>query len=180
VLARAGGPCARRGVYAGAALSAAVLAASGALKKSAGADGVAVKLPATGALEESSGANGVAVELPAIVGVGDDGAGDASGCAESAIAGCRSLSRYVPSVVRRPRRFQVVNRVTATAPAAVRFTKPVPTVRSTKLVPSRVPAPEQRSGCLGSAKATAALRQQERVTLRRALRAPTPCPAHIC
>jgi len=63
---------------------------------------VAVKLPATGALEESSGANGAAVELPAIVGVGDEGASDAAGGAEFAIAGCRSLSRYVPSFVRRP------------------------------------------------------------------------------
>jgi len=50
VIARAGGPCAGRGVYAGAALSAAVLAATGAMKESAGADGVAVRVPATRAL----------------------------------------------------------------------------------------------------------------------------------
>jgi len=118
-------------------LSAAVLAATGALEESAGGDGVAVKLSATGALEESAGADGVAVELPAIVGVGDEGAGDAAGGAVSAIAGCRSVSSYAPSFVRRTRRCQVVKRVTATAPAAVRSTKPVPKVRSTKRVPTR-------------------------------------------
>ena len=127
MIARAGGPCAGRGVYAGAAFSAVALAATGALEESAGADGVAVELSATGALEESAGADGVAVELPAIVGVGDEGAGDAAGGAESAIVGCRSVSSYVPSFVRRPRRCQVAKQGVATAPAAVRSTKLVPT-----------------------------------------------------
>jgi len=91
-------------VYAGAALSAVALAATGALEESAGAVGVAVELSETGALEESAGADGVAVELPANAGVGDEGAGDAAGGAESAIVGCRSVTSYVPSFVRRPRR----------------------------------------------------------------------------
>jgi len=42
-------------------------------------------LAATGALEESAGADGEAVEEPAIVSVGDEGAGDAAGGAKSAI-----------------------------------------------------------------------------------------------
>ena len=79
----------------------------------------------------------MAVELPAIVGMGDEGAGDATGGAESAMAGRRSVSSYVLSFVRSTRRCQVVKRVTAIAPAAVHSTKPVPTVRSTELAPSR-------------------------------------------
>jgi len=85
--------------------------------------GVAVVAVGPRGAPESAGEDGMAVELPATVGVRDEKTGGADGGAESAIVGCRNVSRYVPSVFCRPRRCQVVNRVTGTAPAAVPSTK---------------------------------------------------------
>ena len=87
-------------------------------------DGVAVELPAT---DSTVGVSRCGRRGLGVGGHRHGGAGDAAGGAESAIVGCRSVSSYVQSFVLRARPCQVAKRFTATVPAAVRYTKLVPT-----------------------------------------------------